>query len=75
MTDEISRKQKILEEIIQEAQERHPGKKPGEFSRYEFAKMIGSGRNYAERVLEEKIKAGEIKARVTRVGTTYYSIV
>ena len=75
MTDEISRKQKILEEIIQEAQERHPQKRMNEFSSREFADWVHSGKEYAERILKEEVEAGRIKARVTTAGRTYYSIV
>lgn len=75
MTEKINREQRILAEIIQRAKELSPEKRENEFSRYEFAKMVGCGKEFASRMLDDEIKAGRVKSRVTSVGTTYYSVI
>jgi hypothetical protein len=71
---EIERKQKIYEEIIQEAKESDSTKQPNEFSANDFAKDANIGRDYAVKILEEKVAAGILRARKTKRGI-YYSVI
>ena len=72
MTTEIERKQKIWEEIVQEAIASDPRKREDEMSVNDFAKQCGIGRETSLNLLEEKVKLGVMKRRITKSGT-YYS--
>lgn len=72
--DEIERKRKIYEEIMEEAIKNDPHKRTGEFSVNDFAKEAGIGRDLAFTVLQNKVKAGILRARKTPKGT-YYSVI
>lgn len=77
--NEIERRQKILQEIMEEAKLKDPNKRPDEFSCRDFAKELQEqgvlcGKDRARRMLDEKVKLGILFKRVTKHGI-YYSVV
>ena len=77
--NEIERKQKILQEIMEGAKQKDPNKRPNEFSCRDFAKEISKqgvlcGRDRARRLLDKKVEEGLLNKRVTKHGI-YYSVV
>lgn len=69
---EIERKQKIWEEIITEARRNQPQKLEGEMTITDFALQSHLHRDYARTILDEGVKNGKLKVRVT-AKARYYS--
>jgi len=77
--NEIERKQKIYQEIMEEAKLKDPNKRPNEFSCRDFSREllqqgIICGRDRAKRLLDEKVEQGLLTRRVIKHGI-YYSVV
>jgi hypothetical protein len=73
MTD-TDRKQKMLQEIIEEAQARNPRKREDEFTVNDFAKRAGLSAEYAQAFLDEKVAMGVMRIRQT-TRAKFYSLV
>ena len=71
---EIERKQKIYQEWLEEAQRTIPTKRADEFSTTDFAKEANIGKDYARKLIAQKLKDGLIVERKTTRGT-FYSLV
>ncbi len=71
---EIERKQKIYQELIEEARRTSPGKLPNEFTVKEFAKDGGFSIDKARKFLRKMVAEGKLKERRTNRGL-YYSVV
>lgn len=69
---EIERKQKIWEEIIEEAKRNHPQKLEGEMTVTDFAVQAQLHRDYARTILDKEVENGKLKVRVT-AKARYYS--
>ena len=74
MTNDIDKKQKIYQELIEEAKRINPKKQPNEFSLNEFAKDADIGRDIALVIMKKHIEDGTVTERETASGT-YYSFV
>lgn len=77
--NEIERKQKIFQEILEEAKSKNPDKLPGEFTRADFIQELKNadiecGKDRAIRILETKVERGILSKRVTE-RSIYYSVV
>lgn len=72
--NDIEKKQKIYQELLEEARRINPKKRPGEFSLTEFAKDADVGRDVALAILTKHMEARELTARETSSGT-YYSFI
>jgi len=72
--DEIERKHKIYLELVEEARSREPKKQDGEFSINDFASSSDLGKDYARKLLEEKVAAGILSKRKTSRGAFYSPI-
>jgi len=74
MTLEIERKQKILNEIMEEAKRINPKKQVDEFSVKDFCIDTGLGKESATEFLNLQVEHGILSARLTTKGK-YYRII
>ncbi len=77
--NEIERKQKIFQEILEEARLKTNEKLPGEFTINDFVKElkdnnITCGKDRAKRLLEQKIDEKILQKRITK-HAVFYSVV
>jgi hypothetical protein len=71
---EIERKQKILDEIMEEARMLNPKKQVDEFSVKDFCVDTGLGKESATEFLNEQVTQGILSVRATSKGK-YYRVI
>jgi len=71
---EIERKQKILDEIMEEARMLNPKKQVDEFSVKDFCVDTGLGKESATEFLNEQVTQGILAVRATSKGK-YYRVI
>ena len=71
---EIERKQRIWQELIEEAKNQSETRLEGEFTVMEFAEVSNMGIDGARTFLNKKVKSGLLKIRKTK-RPHYYSFV
>lgn len=72
--NEIERKQKIYQELLEEARKSQPEKLPNEFTIVDFAKDGGFSRDKARKFLFKMVSDGKITMRRTN-RCIYFSVV
>ena len=72
--NEIERKQKIYQELLEEAKKSYPKKLPGEFTIIEFANDGDVTIDKARRFLRQMVQEGRLSCRKTNRGM-FYSVV
>ena len=72
--EEIERRQKIYQELLEEAKRLNPKRLPNEFTVLEFSKDAGFSVDKAREFLYEQVEIGKLSMRKTK-RFTYFSVV